>query len=151
MDDSMNIENKINKALCEDIPLKVIGGHAPAPALWGVLYARPNDDESRKQCSNCALWVSSESCMIHDVDLKIIGDMVCGYHIYGSPSDQRLLPKARPLDPRLSGLELTNNGTSCDNCTYYGDRKCYAVADNNEGTPPTDVNPRGCCARWVGC
>lgn len=147
----MNLKSRINKILLEEpISLKVINGYAPAPAPWGVLYAKPNPDGSKKKCDNCVLWVTNNSCLIHSKNTKVNGSMVCGYHVFGTPATEwRDLPGIQPVEADTSGLEEVGDGTSCDTCMFYDNGKCMAVASENGGTPPVDVEPKGCCARWT--
>ncbi|MCI0564392.1 MAG: hypothetical protein MN733_38460 [Nitrososphaera sp.] len=51
---------------------------APLPFAWGVLYAKPNPDGSRKQCLNCMMWsMRDEKCSIHREGLHVPPDAVC--------------------------------------------------------------------------
>lgn len=128
---------------------------APLPAAWGVLYAAPNPDGSRKQCANCPMWASSgEQCSIHDPEVEVTADHVCGYHVFGPPMDQHPVHHGMQfVDPGNSGLERIEGGTSCDTCRWYEESVpdsgwCYAVADQESMAPPTSVGRLGCCARW---
>lgn len=117
------------------------------PEEWGVLLAAPNPDGSRKKCSNCMMWVTTNQCHIHAKDEVITGAHTCGYHVYGQPETEWMdHPGIDPVKPKWSGLELVPEGTACDNCAHYagedGSGRCLAVA----GHPK--VLGRMCCARW---
>lgn len=130
---------------------------APLPQKWGVVYAHPNADGSRKRCLNCVLWTPEAGgrCIIHDPNLQVTGTMVCGYHVFGDPQPQWSdLPGIQPVDPKNSGLDEVGEGTSCDSCVFYEARSryvgsCHAVAKPND-RPPAPVDAMGCCARWEG-
>lgn len=127
---------------------------AALPEPWGVVYTPPNPDASRKSCGNCMMWVETEQCAIHDPELGILDDDVCGYHIYGEPMAEWMdHPGMQPVQPEHSGLETVEGGTSCDNCRYYnGDEVegvCQAVAAPGS-LEPAPVQSLGCCARWEG-
>ena len=123
------------------------------PMAWGVLYAAPNPDGSRKKCENCMMFSMDNRCSIHDEALEITVNHVCGYHVYGVPMDERMPHEGlMPVDPKMSGLEVVVGGTSCDTCRYIiGDEEdganACAVVATPEGTPQP-VAPLGCCARW---
>ena len=146
------------------IPLPIVGQDvvkdAPLPEPWGVLLAHPNPDGSRKSCVNCMMWARTDQCAVHDPDLIITADHVCGYHVFGEPmevmSDH---PGIQHVDPDYSGLDLVPGGTSCDLCIYYeaiGEN--YEAADEDGGWchqvsapdmgPPAPVGPLMCCAAW---
>jgi hypothetical protein len=130
---------------------------APLPQKWGVLYAHPNPDGTRKRCLNCVLWTEAGGgrCVIHRSNLRVTPTMVCGYHIYGMPLPHWVdLPGIQPVDERNSGLEEVGEGTSCDTCVLYEAQSqakglCHGVAKKN-GLPPQPVEAMGCCARWDG-
>ena len=117
-----------------------------------MLYQKPNPDGSRKSCNNCVTWVRTNRCLVHDPDLEVKKNMICGYYIYGTPQER--WPESwehEPVDKELSGLDTVDGGTSCDVCKWYdGDDDeglCQAV--NELGTTsPAPVQARGCCARW---
>ena len=123
------------------------------PMAWGVLYAAPNPDGSRKACRNCMMFSMDNRCSIHDADLEVTPQHTCGYHVYGVPMDVRMEHEGlMPVDPKMSGLEVVAGGTSCDICRHIiGDEEdganACAVVATPEGTPQP-VAPRGCCARW---
>lgn len=138
---------------------------APLPQAWGVLYAHPNPDGSRKQCQNCMMWIRRDEdgkpkCMIHPRTLEVTAEMVCGYHVHGAPLEKRMDHPGglTPVNPRFSGLGVVPGGTTCDLCLYYEAKDeasglCYAVSKGDEpplGDPPTPVEAKGCCARWEG-
>jgi len=132
-------------------PKKTLIADAPEP--WGVLYAQPNPDGSRKNCKNCFSYVLTRSCKVHAPELVIPPDGICGYHIFGTPHRERgkEYPGLQYLDPTMSGLEQVPGGTSCDRCRYYEemspqDGLCMAVQTNGA---PAVVQALGCCARWV--
>lgn len=121
------------------------------PETWGVLYAHPNPDGSRKACENCMMWITSGECGIHEPGLAVPRNATCGYHVFGMPMDERMEhPGIQYVDPMNSGLEETEEGTSCDICRHFevtdgNTGICHAVALDGI---PADVHPRGCCARW---
>jgi hypothetical protein len=125
-----------------------------APAPWGVLYAGPNPDGSRKKCDNCFMFLHDKKrCVIHDKDLYVSDEHVCGYHVYGKPLAnwmQQFYDHISPVDPNTSGLVRTVDGSSCDICARYKSGWCFAVAERDDSDPPVRVEPLGCCARWVG-
>ncbi len=118
--------------------------HLPEP--WGVLYAPPNRDGSRKSCANCFMWSKDKRCLIHDRDREIAPDAVCGYHVFGKPLDRWVNRGVQALDPALTGLAKVPGGTSCDLCLWFEKGMCLAVRgpDGN----PAQVQGKGCCARW---
>jgi hypothetical protein len=126
------------------------------PYAWGVLYAPPNPDGSKKKCENCFLWIpESQRCAIHATSVKVTSGMVCGYHVHGRPSGEKILTEATPVDPKLSGLEDVSDldGTSCGSCMYYdskgrGKGLCFGVAKTSTELPPQPVQELGCCSRW---
>lgn len=129
---------------------------APLPFAWGVLYARPNPDGSRKMCANCMMWsMQDEKCSIHREDLHVPPEGVCGYHVYGLPMQMRMPHEdLDPVEEATSGFDIIPGGTSCDICVYYeptGKTKglCHAVAKADRH-PPQPVQALGCCARWEG-
>lgn len=127
------------------------------PKAWGVLYAPPNPDGSKKKCGNCAFFVpEAEECMIHDGSIEVAEGMVCGYHVFGKTLSIRSSEaiRADPIDPKLSGLEDVSDldGTSCGSCRFFestgrGKGVCHGVAKAS-GQPPQPVQELGCCARW---
>lgn len=126
----------------------------PSPAE--VVYTGPNKDGSRKKCGNCALWAEMDKrCLLHARDLEIVAEQVCTYHVYGSTQLFATAINGNEmdvLDPKLSGLELTKDGTSCDNCKAYNatgraEGKCAMVVDPKG--KPAIVQSRGCCSRWM--
>jgi hypothetical protein len=129
-------------------------GEAALPKPWGVLYARPNPDGNRKACGNCFMWAKTERCWIHAPGLKVPADAVCGYHVFGPPSDARPeIELLAPVDPAYSGLEVVEGGTSCDVCRYYetetpSSGRCHAVRDDVGAF--AEVEAMGCCARFEG-
>lgn len=144
--------------------LTVLMGHHPnqgadlrRPFPHEVVYAQPNLDGTRKQCANCMMYEApAQLCAIHDTDVIISPDMVCGYHVYGRPvdgADEEHRQYMDPVLPELSGLELITGGTSCDTCEHYVPTgtmsgQCEAVADPDEPSANYVVAPLGCCARW---
>lgn len=131
-----------------------MASRAPLPFAWGVLYAKPNPDGSRKLCQNCFMWSwQDRRCSIHAPDLEVPAAAVCGYHVFGDPAPARPeIPNLDPVDPKLSGFIVTQIGTSCDICVYYEPTSatkglCHGVA-KKDGKPPQPVQALGCCARW---
>lgn len=119
------------------------------PAPWGVVYAGPNPDGSRKKCENCFMWIEGKDrCSIMPEDEFVGEHYVCGYHVHGTPRKARL-KGVTVVDPKMSGLVPTKDGTSCDNCKRYEDGKCYAVSSKDDSNVPVKVDPKGCCARWT--
>jgi hypothetical protein len=135
------------------------GADAPDEAVRfhpaDVLYVYPNPDGTRKNCRNCALWVEGQDqCFVHAPDVLVSGDMVCGYHVFGSPMTA---PPAREnidyVDPDLSGLMLVPNGTSCDTCSFYErhgmtEGICGALKESDSEENPV-VEALGCCTKWT--
>jgi len=132
---------------------------APLPTPSEVLYVRPNSDGTRKACANCYAYASTQRrCYIHDPNLDVAPDAVCGYHVFSrkvlavfDPSDRLPMDYVTPAE---SGLERVPGGSSCDLCRFYEpvdleNGLCYAVADFEGSTEPTSVQPLGCCARWT--
>jgi len=129
---------------------------APLPAVWGVLYNRPNPDGSRKQCLNCAIWVEKQKlCTIHGKDLKVSAQTICGYHFFGKPFQvwPEFADNIQYVKPKFSGLERVPGGTSCNLCKWYESKSdidglCNAVNPSVTLQGPTKVEAMGCCARW---
>lgn len=123
---------------------------AKQTAPWGVLYAKPNPDGSRKKCENCFMWVQGkDQCMIHKEAEHVTEHHVCGYHVYGTPMKEWKDQGIAHMEPKESGLVLTEDGSSCDLCKWYEHDKCYAVAGRDNSTGPVPVDDLGCCSRWV--
>jgi hypothetical protein len=127
------------------------------PVPHEVLYTRPNRDGSRKKCGNCVLYDSpNRLCHVHDTDLSIQADAVCGYHVYGRPTDggQDVHREYMdPVDPAFSGLERVV-GASCNLCAYFSPTSssaglCTLVSDPNEPEANFSVEALGCCAAWA--
>ncbi len=153
-----------------EIPLPIVGQDvvkdAPLPEPWGVLLAHPNPDGSRKSCVNCMMWARTDQCAIHDPDLIIEADHICGYHVFGTPMEVMPTrpsihdqPNIQYVDPDYSGLDSVPGGTSCDLCMYYEPIGENYEADGVEGglchqisaldeNPPAPVGPLMCCAAW---
>lgn len=129
---------------------------APLPFAWGVLYAKPNPDDTPKMCQSCIMWSwRDRKCSIHKKSLDVPHDAICGYHVFGKPMETRMdHPGMDPVDPALSGFDIIPAGTYCGSCIYYeatsGDKGvCHGVAKVS-GVPPQPVDFMGCCARWEG-
>lgn len=127
----------------------------PRPVPSDVLYARPNPDRTQKMCANCFMWQGGrDTCMIHDPSVIVIDRMVCGYHVYGQPQAQGVsLAELDPVDPELSGLIATEEGSVCSNCKHFRplgqtQGQCVAVADPDSVVANAVVEPMGCCTRW---
>jgi hypothetical protein len=127
--------------------------------LANALYTPPNPDGTRKQCQNCVMWVASDQqCFIHDADVVVPPDAVCGYHVYGTPQPgglpgELVRENLQPVTPELSGLIQVPGGTSCDTCHYYTPAGrlsglCQALHDPETPEEPAAVAALGCCARW---
>lgn len=142
--------------------LKVWIGHdaedapVPKPRLHEVLYSHPNPDGSHKHCSNCVLWLSGQQqCFIHDSDVPVVADAICGYHVFGTPGANGLnRENIDPVEPEHSGLMRLRQGESCDTCTYYSARGaqqgvCRAVAGFDSGQTSANVAALGSCTRWA--
>lgn len=140
--------------------LKVWLGHSDEegpvqlPTAAEVLYSEPNPNSSRKQCKNCFLFMPGmKQCVIHDSDVPIAEDMICGYHVYGQPSVVELSREnMEPVKPEFSGLERVKRGASCDTCDHYSARGqqsgvCRAVRD--DAGEKAQVEALGCCTRWT--
>lgn len=132
------------------------------PKTWGVLYAHPNPDGSRKKCDNCMMFISGEKqCEIHDINIVVTKEDVCGYHVYGKTHPKRMHKPdnvhLQAVDPKHSGLAKVPGGTSCGTCEYFKNSKngkgtCIVVQegvgeDESTGKLAT-VEALGCCARW---
>jgi len=124
--------------------IRVLFEHLPEP--WGVLYSPPNKNGERKSCGNCFAWSQDKRCLIHDRDLEVTTDQICGYHVFGKPLWKWVNRGVQPLDPALTGLVRVPGGTSCDICMWFENGMCLAVRgpDGN----PAKVQDKGCCARW---
>lgn len=128
---------------------------APLPEPWGVLYVTPNDTRTPRICGNCIFWAKDDNrCLLHPPDVETVINAVCGYHVSGDPVDKwQHIPGINFLEPKLSGLEVTKNGTWCQNCRYYEPKTaltglCHAMANHKTEEPPVKVQAEGCCARW---
>jgi hypothetical protein len=124
----------------------------PLPRAHQVLYVGPLPDGARKNCANCCLYVKDETCSIHDPEIHVKPDAVCGYHVGGEPANKRRSNKVEYVDPDFSGLGVVQGGTSCDICKFYKSEgkdsgRCQAVI-GEEGEQLLKVSARGCCARW---
>lgn len=119
------------------------------PQAWGILYAAPNPDDSRKQCLNCMMWASEQNrCQIHEEGEEVTADHICGYHVYGTPMPERMEHEGMTaVPPELSGLDLVEGGTSCDICAYVLEGELCSVAVGTDGKLLA-INSKGCCARW---
>jgi hypothetical protein len=137
--------------------------------LADLLYAPPNPDMTRKRCGNCLLWLGDrgdqetpgrEECFIHASDVVVLGNMVCGYHVFGTPmgAGATLPPREgmQPVTAELSGLCQPEDGSSCEVCAHYrstGRTGVCAVAYEDDVDDEGDamnavVQPNGCCAAW---
>jgi len=119
------------------------------PYMSGVVYSKPNSDDSRKNCKNCALWVTTQNCLIHPRSLVVSGDEICGHHLHGKPRAEWLqLEGIDPLDPKFSGVQKADGGASCDSCVFYREdgHKCSGVV--SEGGELATVEALGRCSRW---
>ncbi len=131
----------------------------PKPTPGQVLYAHPNPDGTRKSCGNCVMWMADmEQCHIHDSDVSVLVDAICGYHVFGTPMtgvSNLSRENMDPVEPELSGLERVPGGISCDRCKYYvqaGQQqgKCRAVRVTNAPEAPSAlVASLGCCTLWT--
>ncbi len=127
---------------------RVVVRIADQPEAWGVVYATPNPDGSRKNCVNCMMWSRDEKCSIHEEGQRVESEDVCGYHVYGKPMDKRMAhPGMDPLKPIYSGLDHVGGGTSCDICTYYRPGGFCAKVQDGHGNMAS-VHAKGCCAAW---
>jgi len=134
------------------------GAAEPAAAAFSpadTLYAHANPDGSRKRCQACALWlVGLDQCWIHNPDVFVSGDMVCGYHVFGRPLT--VAPVRENLDfvdPEFSGLTLVPGGSSCDTCAFYTPQgmtegTCTALREGPAEEHPI-VAALGCCTKWT--
>jgi len=123
--------------------------NGPLPYDWGILYAPPNPDGSRKQCGNCIMWSKDNKCTIHSADVEVTENSICGYHVFGNPMPERMEHEGMmPVTPALSGLEVIQGGTSCDICMYHfpDEGKCLGAVGADGKL--LDVEPKGCCSRW---
>ena len=124
---------------------------APLPEKSQCLFVEPLPNGDRKNCKNCALWVTSARCLIHDPKLHIPEDWICGYWVGGKPLDTDLkLDIKQYIPPSLTGLGSAPEGTACDNCRWFestseAQGKCHGLQE--KGKPPI-VAARACCSRW---
>lgn len=128
---------------------------APAPETWGVLYAHPNPNASRKSCKNCMMWVETNQCVIHNPKVHVSSQHTCGYHVYGKPMKKWMDHEdIEYVDPQHSGLELAPGGTSCDTCRFFEATyashtgMCKQVSAGEGSELHAEVHARGCCAAW---
>jgi hypothetical protein len=127
------------------------GGEAPLPEKSQCLYVEPLPNGERKNCKNCALWVTTSRCLIHDPTIHIPGDWICGYWVGGRPLDSDLhLDIKQYIPPSFTGLGVAIDGTACDNCMWYEAEskergKCHALQEHSK---PASVLARACCSRW---
>jgi len=128
---------------------------AGRPEPWGVLYASPNPDQSRKACANCIMWIPTGECDIHAPGVQVAGYAVCGYHVFGQPLPARVPRKdIQYVEPEYSGLMTIPGGTNCARCRWFNeadpmmlDRGLCLAVDDPSGAP-APVEAGGCCARW---
>lgn len=127
---------------------------APLPFMWGVLYAPPNPENAPKMCVNCIMWsYEDQKCSIHAASLNVPAEGICGYHVYGPPSEYRVEHDGMvPVTKENSGFEIVPEGTFCGSCTFYEPTEeskgvCHGVA-KADGKPPQPVDVMACCARW---
>jgi hypothetical protein len=120
------------------------------PRCWGVLYTPPNPDGSNKKCENCFMWCKTEQCLIFPATKKISKDMICGYHVFGTPLDQWFDRGIDYADEYCSGLETVRDGTSCDSCRHYegSDLAGICTIVQQENGQQAEVKAKGCCAAW---
>lgn len=118
----------------------------PLPAE--ALYSYPNPNGGGKQCGNCVLYASVErTCFIHDPQLKISDNQVCGYHVSGEPAAQHgNRPPMDPVAPELSGLVTTEKGAYCGICEHYDSGTCFALQEDGAYASVEDM---ACCTRWA--
>lgn len=135
----------------ESIMREESSDRAALPNKAQCLYVEPLPSGERKNCKNCALWVTDFRCLIHEPTIHIAADAICGYWVGGKPrdSDFRLAIETY-IPPSLTGLTFALQGTSCDNCTWYESQeqekgRCHGL---QEGGKPASVRARACCARW---
>ena len=78
---------------------------APLPFAWGVLYAKPNPDGTPKRCDNCMMWSwKDQRCSIHAANLEVPPSAICGYHVFGRPSETQVVsPPAVPVHRTVGG------------------------------------------------
>ena len=129
--------------------------HVPRPTPGDVLYTAQNPDRTRKRCANCFLWkAKAQECVIHDPTIIVAENMVCGYHVFGKPQEHDIVAESLdPVTPENSGLIVTEDGVSCDSCSYFRSLAqlsglCIAVADPDTAESDFVVEALGCCARW---
>jgi intein/homing endonuclease len=73
---SMDLSERLNEVLEVLSEAKSLKGYLPKP--WGVLYAKPNPDNSRKKCDNCFMFIKDlEQCEIHASNIMVTKDMIC--------------------------------------------------------------------------
>ncbi len=124
---------------------------APLPERFQVLYVGPTPDGKPKNCSNCCLWNASNRCLIHSPKIDVTPQMVCGYWVGGTPTEDRFyLADVQYVEPKFSGLATFKYGASCSTCRWFEEVSldrgcCHALQE--KGKPPP-VHPLGCCARF---
>jgi len=148
--------------------------------LAQALYSPPNPDMTRKRCANCVFWLGGmgpagaeggeggegarggrEACFLHEENVIVTADMICGYHVFGVSLGASVLPireNLQAVTPELSGLEQVPDGTSCDNCRNYTPTPghpsglCQALYEP-DSTAEYPVHPvvqnLGCCCAWA--
>lgn len=123
----------------------------PLPSPAEVLYVGPRPDGSRRNCDDCFLWVRGNRCLIHGPDLEVRASQICGYWVGGTP--YRRWPegqgKIEYVDSRTSGLVSAPEGSACDNCVrFLPGEPAHCAAVYVQGKP-AQVDPKGCCSRWL--
>jgi len=102
-----------------------------------LLYLEPHSvKKDFAQCSTCMMFMKKESqCMIHKKDIKVTGDMSCGYYIEGKPMEHHT------MDGKETGLYTGN--VRCENCKYFEPPgNCHALEETGA---EHDVKHDGCC------
>jgi hypothetical protein len=116
------MDPKLIIALSSNAPPSGAGQAAPAcptPTLAEVQYRGPNRNRTGKQCSNCFMWVTIGSCLVHDRKVQIGAQAWCVRHVEGEPHKEWEPHRLTPLDPRFSGLREAKEGITCSGCTNY--------------------------------
>jgi hypothetical protein len=94
------------------------------------------------------MMFTGSTCTIHGKDVKITGDMSCGYYVHGMPMPDEKGHEMKSVTPSESGL--VKRDVRCDNCTHFdGESICNLFKKLNQNPELFDldekVTPMGCC------
>lgn len=108
-----------------------------------ALYVHFSGEEY--DCDDCALWLTSERCIVHRSNFDVRGKDSCGFMIQGSPDTFRGRPHLN-MDPDQTGFVRNIEGGGCSICKHFGPRDCELVDKDSDGDDPGEIHPRACCA-----